>query len=194
MPGANVIQMIKHYLLDSQASRFTVQAFAAGMLGGFAHSPKLAIRTFEGELRLAPDLPAKSSFSLTVQSSSLELIDNVKEKDRVEIQKTMMEEVLETNKYGEISYRCAEFAVTRIAEGWYRAQMPGELRLHGISRPISIDSQLRLVDRDARLNGEFSLSLTDYKLKRVTALGGLIKLKDELKFVFDLVGHEQVQE
>ncbi|MGA2585026.1 MAG: YceI family protein [Tepidisphaeraceae bacterium] len=182
--------MIKRYPLDSQRSRFTVQAFATGMLAGFAHNPKFVIRQFGGEMRLDPEIPAESSFEMTVQAASLELIDNVKEKDREEIQDQVMNEVLEVSKYPEITFASTGITLTKIANDWFRAQLRGDMRLHGVTKTQSIDVQLRRAERDLRLTGDFTLMLPDYRIKRVTALGGMIKLKDDLKFQFDLVGQE----
>jgi hypothetical protein len=39
-----------------------------------------------------------------------------------------------------------------------------------------------------RLAGDFRLLLSDYRIRQVSALGGLITLKEDLKFVFDLLG------
>jgi hypothetical protein len=60
--------------------------------------------------------------------------------------------------------------------------------LHGITRPHNVDTQLRLYADGVRLSGEFSLLHSGYNLKRVTALGGMITVKDELKFSFEIVG------
>jgi hypothetical protein len=38
------------------------------------------------------------------------------------------------------------------------------------------------------LRGEFGLHMSEYRIKPVTALGGSIKLKDELKGSFDIAG------
>ncbi len=43
------------FALDTNASRFTVQAFATGMLSTFGHNPKIAIRDYAGEIQFAPD-------------------------------------------------------------------------------------------------------------------------------------------
>ena len=38
-----------------------------------------------------------------------------------------------------------------------------------------------------RANGEFTLRQTDFNIKPASAVGGTIKLKDELKFTFDII-------
>ena len=43
------------YVIDSRASRFTVQAFATGMLARMGHNPTIGIRDFSGEMKFDPD-------------------------------------------------------------------------------------------------------------------------------------------
>ena len=183
--------MTRRYVVDAQKSRFTVQAFATGLLAGFGHSPKFAIRQFDGEFDFASDTHAGSSFNLTVKASSLELVGDLGETERNEIQKVTLDEVLEVGKYPEISFHSAKVALTEIAHSWFRARMRGDMRLHGTTKPVEIDSQLRLNDGEMRLSGNFLLSITDFKIKRVKSVGGLLKVKDELNFEFDLLGREE---
>jgi hypothetical protein len=42
-----------------------------------------------------------------------------------------------------------------------------------------------------RANGEFPLLQSNFNIKPVTAVGGTIKLKDELKCSFDIVAHKE---
>lgn len=42
-----------------------------------------------------------------------------------------------------------------------------------------------------RAHGEFPLRQTEYGIKPVSAAGGTIKLKDELKFTFDIVARPE---
>ena len=47
------------YAIDGRISRFTVRAFASGMLSAFGHSPTIAIRDFAGEAQFNPDQAGK---------------------------------------------------------------------------------------------------------------------------------------
>ena len=40
-----------------------------------------------------------------------------------------------------------------------------------------------------RAKGEFTLKQTDYGIKLVSVAGGALKIKDELKFTFDVLAH-----
>jgi len=39
--------------------------------------------------------------------------------------------------------------------------------------------------------GEFTIRQSDYNIKPISAIGGGLKVKDELKFSFDIVGRKQ---
>src|ERR1700733_13081451 len=123
--------MTKIFQLDPQRSRLTVQAFATGMLSGFAHSPTFAVRKYKGTFNFGPEPTDASSISVAVESSSLQLLDALKETDRQEIEKRQREEVLEISKYPEITFASTEIALSKIADNWFRTQMKGEMRLHG---------------------------------------------------------------
>ena len=46
-------------------------------------------------------------------------------------------------------------------------------------------------DDSLRANGEFTIRQTDYRIKLVSVAGGALKLKDELKFTFDIVANRK---
>ena len=181
------------YKLGPEGSCFTVQGFATGMLSGFAHNPTFAIRDFTGELRFTPGTFENMSIQLTVRANSLELTDRISDKDRDQIHATMKQETLEVAKYPEISFRSTEIAATRITENWYRTRILGQMQLHGVTQPQVVDSQLRIGENDLKLTGEFVLSQALYRIRKATGMGGLIKMKDDLKIAFDLVGLKQEQ-
>jgi polyisoprenoid-binding protein YceI len=179
------------YVLDPSQGRFTVRAFSGGMLSVLGHNPTFAIRDYGGELRFAPDAPAEAAILITVKADSLTVTDPVSPKDREEIERRMREEVLETAKYPEVVYRSIEIQADRIADDWYRLRISGELSLHGVKKTHPVEAQLRLLGDEMRLSGQCTLSHSAYRIKPVTALGGTIKLKDELKFDFEIVGQKR---
>jgi polyisoprenoid-binding protein YceI len=182
------------YAFDASQSRFTVQAFARGALSALGHSPTFAIRSFTGEVSCAGDMGLGSVIHLTVRADSLALTDSVSAKDRQEIESRMRQEVLETASYPEIVFRSTEISAVKIADGWYRLAIAGTLSLHGATNVHRLDAQFRLMEDEARLSGDCTLMQPAFGIKRVSALAGMIQLKDELKFSFDLVGRKQSSE
>lgn len=180
------------YIVDASQSKFTVQAFASGLLAGFGHNPTIAIRAFTGEAQLMPNSMADASLRLVIKADSLALLDNVKEKDRQEIERTMFNEILEAHRYPEIVFQSANIALTRILEGRYKARIIGDLTLHGVTRNrMWLQAKIILSGDDLQAQGEFTLRQTEFQIKPVSFAAGTLKLKDELKFVFELVAHRE---
>jgi polyisoprenoid-binding protein YceI len=178
------------YRLDAGQSKFTVQAFATGLLARFGHNPTIGIRDFVGEAQFAPGALNEAALRLVVDVNSLAVLGDVKEKDRQEIERTMLDEALEASVYPEIVFQSTNITMTRIAEGRYRARIIGDLTLHGVTRNgLWIMAQVTLDGDELRAQGDFTLKQTDYKIKPISVAAGTLKLKDELKFSFDLVGH-----
>jgi polyisoprenoid-binding protein YceI len=176
---------MNRYRIDPGRSLFTVQAFAAGLLSAFAHSPTFAVRVYGGEVRLA-DTAESLELELTVNPASLDLQDRVSASDRREIEARMQGEVLETSVYRSIGYRGGVVQAGTIGQGQYRLTIGGELSLHGVTRPHRVDAELIVFGDGLRLGGGSVLRMSEYGVRPVTALGGTIKLKDELKLSFDL--------
>jgi polyisoprenoid-binding protein YceI len=178
--------MTTRYRFDPAQSRFTVQAFAAGMLSFLGHSPTFAVRDFGGEL--SAEGTTVTGVRLTVRSASLRLTDEVSANDRREIEGTMFRDVLDSERYAEITYEAAAVTAAARARGQYQVHIAGHLSLHGVTRPDPVDAELLVFDDGIRLRGQTPLRLSDHGIAPVTALAGTIRLKDELTVTFDLAG------
>lgn len=180
-----------HYVVDARASRFTVQAFASGILSAMGHNPKIGIRNFSGQVDFDSESAQASGFRLSMKASSLGVLDDISDKDRREIEKMMNEQVLETAKYPEIVYESPQVSLKRIEAALYSATLIGSLSLHGVIRNQSIPARIALFDEMLRASGEFTLIQSDYGIKPVSVAGGSLKVKDELKFSFEMVARKQ---
>jgi hypothetical protein len=60
-----------HYAIDARASQFTVQAFASGLISAVAHSPKIAIREWTGDVDFVPDMLREAKLKVVVKTGSL---------------------------------------------------------------------------------------------------------------------------
>jgi polyisoprenoid-binding protein YceI len=178
------------YLIDSKNNTFTVRAFATGLLSTFAHNPTIAIRDFEGEISFNPEAVEQSSLRLVIRSTSLAVTDDVREKDRAEIDRAMQEEVLESDSFPEIVYECSSVSASKIGEGQYWGTMNGKLMLHGVQRSQPVSVRIAMNGDVLRATGDFSVRQSDYEIRPVSAVGGTIKLKDELKSSFDITARK----
>ncbi len=179
------------YVINPMVSRFTVKAFASGLLSAFGHNPTIAIRDVKGEARFNPAAVEQSSLHLVVRADSLSLTDNVSDKDRRDIETEMRDNVLQTSKYREIIYDSSSAAVQNNADGQIDVILQGELTLRGVTHSQKVPARIVVTGDMLRAFGEFSLRQTDYGIKPVSAVGGGLKVKDEVKFSFDIVARKQ---
>ncbi len=180
------------YELVASKSRFTVQAFASGLLSGFGHNPTIAIDDFTGEVRFTPETFEDASLKLIVKANSLRVIDDIKDKDRREIENAMFDEVLETGRYTEINFQSTNITIRKISDDRFKAKIIGDLTLHGVTQNgLWIMAQVNKTDDGLRAQGDFTLKQSDYKIKPVSVAGGALKLKDELKFSFDIAARRK---
>jgi polyisoprenoid-binding protein YceI len=176
-----------HYTIDPASSRFTIRAFAAGLLSGLGHNPVIAIRDFSGEVNFAPDDLTKSSVGMTIQAGSFEVQNDVSEKDLREIIRTMNDQVLEAKRFPEIAFESRQVSGMKLGESLYVMKIEGDLFLHGITRPQTLSANVAPADDKLRVYGEFSIKQSDFKIRLVSVAGGALKVKDELKLSFDIV-------
>ena len=179
--------IVVRYRIDASRSRFTVQGFAEGMLSMFGQNPLIAICGFGGDVRCVPDTLEPASLLMLVQADSLAVVNKVSDKDKREMERGMREDVLEIARYPEIVFMSTKVSASRTAEGRYQARISGNLSLHGVTREHTINAQALANESSLRAQGEFSLRQTDYNIKLVSAVGGTLKMKDELKLSFDII-------
>lgn len=175
------------YRIDPRPSRFTVQVTAGGMLSAFGHNPVIAIRDFSGEARIQGDNLEAASLHVEVQASSLEVADDVSDKDRREIERIMQEKVLRSADNPVITFDSSSVQATSAGPGQYRVQISGKLTLNGTSSDQTITARVIVSADRLRASGEFTLLQSTYGIEQVVVAGGVLKVKDELKVSFDIV-------
>jgi polyisoprenoid-binding protein YceI len=179
------------YRIDTAQSRFMVRVFAGGLLFFKGHDHFIAIRDFTCEAQLTPDSVSPASLELNVRADSLaETRDVFTEQQKQIINKEVRELVLETEKYPTITFKSTDVKGKLVAGGKFEARIGGDLTLHGVTRHIEIPAQVSLSGKDLRANGEFTINRGDYKVNATSALHGTIRVRDRLKFTFDIVAHQ----
>ena len=101
----------------------------------------------------------------------------------------MKTQVLEVAKYPEIVFKSTKITVTKNANGRHIAHISGNVTLHGVTKPLTMDSTLEIGEHRLHATGEFRLKQSDFGIKRVKVAGGTVTVKDQLKLNFDIVAH-----
>ena len=171
------------YKINAGQSRFTVRALVGG------HDHTIAIRDFTGTVVFTYGPVTPASLQFTVKADSLAVTDHVSESDRNKIEATMRNDVLDVNNHPEITFTSTGITATRLDEGKYQTRISGDLTLHGTTRPLTINAVVTFYETRLEAEGQFALRQTEYGIRPVSVAGGTIKVKDELKFSFNIVAN-----
>ena len=177
---------LDRYIIDPRISRFTVRAFATGLLSALGHSPTIRIKDFQGEVRYVPDSLEGAGLSLRIDVRSLSVQDQISDNDRREMERQMNDEVLETTRFPEIVYECS-----RVSGTGGTVTLEGQLSMHGVTRNEPVEARFYTMGNLLKAAGEFTVRQTDYNIKLVSAVAGTLRLKDELKLAFDIAARKQ---
>jgi len=176
------------YRLDAGRSRFMVRAFAGGLLWFKGHDHFIAVRDFEGEVRLTPQAISPASLKMTINSNSLvETRDVFTEQQKQIINRELREIVLETEKYPTITFKSTNVSGKLLRDGSFDAKIEGELTMHGVTRRIRIPTRVSLVGSDLRAQGEFIVNRSDFNVNATSAFHGTVRVRNKLKFTFDIM-------
>jgi len=177
---------LDRYIIDPRISRFTVRAFATGLLSALGHSPTIRIKDFQGEVRYVPDSLEGAGLSLRIDVRSLSVQDQISDNDRREMERQMNDEVLETTRFPAIVYECS-----RVSGTGGTVTLEGQLTMHGVTRNEPVEARFYTMGNLLKAAGEFTVRQTDYNIKLVSAVAGTLRLKDELKLAFDIAARKQ---
>ncbi|PYS78488.1 MAG: hypothetical protein DMF66_06225 [Acidobacteria bacterium] len=183
--------VVARYRLDAGRSQFMVRAFAGGPLFFKGHDHFVKVGDFTGEAELTPGALNPAALHLRVRADSLEETRDVFTPQQKQIiNRELREIVLETAKYPEITFNSTEVTGRVLTGGQYETNIGGDLTLHGVTRHIVIPATVTLSGNDLRARGEFTVNRGDYKVKATSAVHGLVRVRDKLKFTFDIVAHQ----
>lgn len=178
------------YRLDAGQSKFMVRAFSGGPLWFKGHDHFIAVRDFDGEIRLTSQSILPASFEMTIRSNSLvETRDVFTEQQKQIINGELREIVLESEKYPAIVFKSTNVTGKLRPDGSFDARIAGNLTMHGVTRGIVIPARITLAGSDLRAQGDFTVNRSDFNVKATSAFHGLVRVRNKLKFTFDILSH-----
>lgn len=180
----------QRFILDPSQSKFIAHAQRGGVLWFKGHEHLVAAREFSGEAQLNTASLTASSLQLIVKTDSMvETSDAFTEQQKQIINGELREIVLEPAKFPEIVFRSTGVKGKQLGAVQYELKIAGKLTLHGVTRAIVIPAKVTVSGKDLRAVGEFSINRSDFKVKATSAFHGMIRVRNKVKFTFDIIGH-----
>jgi len=178
------------YNLDASQSKFMAHANRSGLFWFKGHSHHLAASDFSGRVELTPDSITPASLLLVVKAASLhETGADFTEPQKQIINKELKDIVLLPDKYPDITFQSTNVTAKMSAAGRYDVKIDGNLTLHGVTKRITIPAVVTLEGNNLRAVGEFKIDRDDFNVKATSAFHGMVRVDDDIKFEFDIVGH-----
>ena len=181
-----------NYVIDPAKSTFKARAFAGGLLWFKGHDHHLVARDFSGDVEVTPGSITPASLRMVVKAASLEETGEAfTEPQKQIINKELKEIVLHPDQYPDITFRSTGVRAKPAKSGGYEVEIDGDLTLHGVTRRIEIPTQVTLQGDDLHAVGEFSIDRGDYNVKATSAVHGMVRVRDRVKFMFDMIAHRR---
>jgi polyisoprenoid-binding protein YceI len=180
------------YQLDASKSKFNAHALAGGLLWFKGHDHLIAVRDFTGEVQLTPTSITPASLVITAKTASMVETSSVfTEPQKQIINRELREIVLHPDQYPEIIFRSTSVTGKATSSNQYDLKITGDLTLQGVTRQINIPTTITITGNKLRAQGKFSINRGDFKVKATSAVHGLVRVRKNVKFTFDIVGHQQ---
>jgi polyisoprenoid-binding protein YceI len=161
-------------VIDGAHSSLKIRVNKTGFFSAFGHNHEIEAPIESGEVAES----GSPSVELRVNTRELRVLDPEASADtRAQVQKTMLgPQVLDTERFPKIHFQSTKVE-TKGTDHWL---VHGALDLHGQSHPVTVDVSLK----DGVYRGTGALKQTEFGIKPVTAAGGTVKVKDEVKVEF----------
>jgi polyisoprenoid-binding protein YceI len=163
--------------IDAAHSTIRIHVGKAGVFSAAGHEHWVRAPIAHG--RLQDSAPANIFFRVEATKLTVEEDKSLSADKQAEVQRTMQTDVLESDKYPEITFHST--SVQQTGPDTWQAQ--GELSLHGQTHPITTIVH-KLHDGYV---GRCELKQTDFGIHPVRVGGGMVRVKDQLDIEFSIV-------
>ncbi|MBC6460530.1 YceI family protein [Actinomadura sp. HBU206391] len=166
-----------------ETGHLLVKTGRTGMGRRAGHDLTLEPARWEGTIEVVPADPTASSVAVSVDAGSLEVregtggVKPLTGGDRGEIQSTLREKILHTDRHPTITFRSSRVTGTPAD-----LTIEGDLTIMDVTRPVTI----RAAVADDRLRGGATITQSEWGIKPYSAFFGALKLADEVEIAFDL--------
>ena len=176
------------YKVDAGESRMSVHVGTAGLFKMLGHEHNIEVKGLAGTVDWDPDAPAGSRFVLEVDASSLSVTDEeLSDEDRAQVQSDMESKALALPENPKIVFQSTEVQAEKAQGAAHRLKLKGTLSLRGATKPVEVPVTLEVAEGRLTARGEMELDAKQWGVPQISAAGGSVKTKEELKLTYEIV-------
>jgi polyisoprenoid-binding protein YceI len=128
---------------------------------------------------------------MTVRASSLHLLGEETLGARQAIESALREDVLETAKFPDISFKSRSVKSSRRGDGTYDVRLVGELSLHGVKKQVTVPARVSLEAGTLHAIGTLELRQTDFGITPFSFVNGTVTIRDTVILSFDIIATQK---
>jgi polyisoprenoid-binding protein YceI len=162
--------------IDIDKSKIRIHVGKSGLFSAAGHEHWVNAPIAAGTLQ---QNPPQISFRVEAGKMKVEEDKSLSDEKQAEVQRTMQTQVLESDKYPDISLRSTSIRET----GGSTWEAQGNLTLHGQTHPVTA----KVEKQQGSYVGRCQIKQTDFGIHPVRVAGGTVKVKDELEIEFSIV-------
>jgi polyisoprenoid-binding protein YceI len=177
------------YTVVAEASAVRIHVGRSGVFGFAGHNHEVVAPVAQGTVIADPADLSRSSVTLSFDAAALTVTgEGEPAQDVPKVQAKMVgPDVLDAARFPSITFRSRSVAGKEAGAGVYDLQVTGDLELHGVSRSLTLPLRVELTGEGLTASGKTALRQTDYGMKPVSAGGGTVKVKNEIRVDFRIV-------
>jgi polyisoprenoid-binding protein YceI len=191
--AARALQAPQTFAIDAANSRVAIEVGRSGMFGFAGHDHEVLAPAVTGRVTFVPDDWSRSSVALEFDASALKVTGKGDPPaDVPKVQAVMLgDQVLDVNRFHTVAFRSRRVRATPRTPTSADLVIDGDLTLHGTTRPMTIRAIGTLAPDGVTGRGAFTIKQTEFAMTPVTAGGGTVRVKDEVRVAFDLRARRQ---
>ena len=175
LTAVSIVATAAETAIDVEHSTIRIHVGKAGLFSAAGHEHWVDAPITDGSLQ---ESPPQISFKVDATRMKVEGDPSLSAEKQAEVQRTMQSQVLESDKYAEITFRSTSIRAT----GGNTWEALGDLTLHGQTRPVTA----KVEKQQGSYVGRCQLKQTDFGIRPVRAAGGTVKVKDQLDIEFSI--------
>jgi polyisoprenoid-binding protein YceI len=186
--GAAVASEPATYKVVAGESQMSVHVGTAGLFKMFGHDHNIEVKGISGSVDWDENDPAASRFVLEVDASSLVVADEeLSEEDRAQVQSDMESKALASKENPKIVFQSTAVEADKAQGAAHRLKIKGNLSLRGVTKPVEVPVTLEVANGRITAKGEMELDSGNWGVPQISAVGGSVKTKEELKLTYEIV-------
>lgn len=177
------------YVLGPKSGKIQIKTFKEGLLSALGHDLTLDATEWRATLHIDALDPPSGQAEVDVPVAGIRVAgpEDLSADDREEILKNLRTEVLKASKHPKVRFRSASSEARCCADGSGTLHVEGELELAGAVRKLPLLVHFKRTPEGLRLRGEAAIRQSEFGVKPYRAPLGVIKVKDEVRVLWDIL-------